>query len=143
MEEAFPNIVCTSEVLNGSPRIDGRRLAVSDVISFLNNYGTLVEVINDYELTTSEIKQALLYCSILKCKQDNPNVFCHNCSLRREQEGALDTSDLEEMTSDGLTFVKGDKLIFFGSMEELMEDWNGYDWWTIATHLLIDLRNEI
>ncbi len=104
----FPNIVCTEGTLGGSPRIDGRRLAVGDVVSFIKNYETLSEVMEDYELTPSEIKQALQYCSNLQCRQDEPTVFCHNCSLRREQEGKLDTSDLEEVTINDSTFVKGE-----------------------------------
>ena len=28
-------------------------------------------------------------------------------------------------------------------MEDLLEDYRGYDWWIIATDLLIDLRNEL
>ena len=139
----FPEIVCTEDTLSGSPRIIGRRLAVGDVISFLKGYGTLEEVIKDYELTISQIRQALQYCSTLQCKKDNPKVFCHNCSLRRQQEGSLDISNLEEVRDDEGTFVKGDNSIFLGSMSELLQDWNGENWWTIATDLLIDLRNEL
>jgi uncharacterized protein (DUF433 family) len=140
---SFPNIVCTEGTLAGSPRIDGRRLAVSDVVGFLRNYGSLQEVISDYELTISDIRQALHYCSMLQCKEDKPAVFCHNCSLRREQEGPLDISNLEEVALDDLTFVKSDNLVFLGSKDELLDEWQGQNWWKIAMDLLIDFRSDL
>jgi uncharacterized protein (DUF433 family) len=143
MTTNFPDIVCTEGTLFGSPRINGRRLAVGDVVSFIKNYGTLEQVTKDYELSVSQIKQALQYCSNLQCKTDKPKVFCHNCSLRRQQEGSLDISNLEEIKDDETSFVKDDNSIFLGSMNELLEDWNGKDWWTIATDLLIDLRYQL
>ena len=143
MRNKFPIIVCTEGTLWGSPRIDGRRLSVGDVVNFIKYYGSLQEVMDDYDLSSEEIRQALLYCSSLQCKQDNPSVFCHNCSLRREQNGPLDTSDLEEMTFNDTKFVKGDNSVFLGSMDDLLEAWKGQDWWKIATDLLIDLRNDL
>ena len=143
MTTNFPDIVCTEGTLFGSPRINGRRLAVGDVVSFIKNYGTLEQVTKDYELSVCQIKQALQYCSNLQCKIDKPKVFCHNCSLRRQQEGSLDISNLEEIKDDETSFVKDDNSIFLGSMNELLEDWNGKDWWTIATDLLIDLRYQL
>ena len=143
MTTNFPDIVCTEGTLFGSPRINGRRLAVGDVVSFIKNYGTLEQVTKDYELSVCQIKQALQYCSNLQCKIDKPKVFCHNCSLRRQQEGSLDISNLEEIKDDETSFIKGDNSIFLGSMNELLEDWNGKDWWTIATDLLIDLRYQL
>ena len=143
MKFNFPEIVCTEDTLSGSPRIIGRRLAVGDVISLLKGYGTLEEVINDFELPILQIRQALQYCSKLQCKTDKPAVLCHNCSLRRQQEGSLDISGIDEIRGDKVTYVKGDNSIFLGSMEELLQDWNGENWWEAATDLLIDLRNEL
>ncbi len=143
MGHEFTDIVCTDGTLGGSPRISGRRLAVGDVVSFIKSYGTLREVMDDYELTLSQIRQALQYCSNLQCKQDKPTVFCHNCSLRREQEGPLDISNFQEMTSGDTKFVQSDNSIFLGSMDELLDDWQGQDWWIIATDLLIDLRDNL
>ncbi|HEX8327763.1 MAG TPA: DUF433 domain-containing protein [Hymenobacter sp.] len=141
MTSPFPEIVCTEDTLWGSPRVDGRRLAVGDVVSIVHD--SLHHALDSHELTLSQIKQALSYCSMLQCQADNPLVFCHNCSLRSKQEGPLDTSDLEEVISGDSVFVKGENFMFFGSMEDLLEDYCGYDWWIIATDLLIDLRNEL
>ena len=119
MNPLFPNIVCGGGILNGSPRIDGRRLSVGDVVSTVYLSSTFDEAKEMYELSTDEIRQALLYCSSPQCKADNPFVFCHNCSLRTEQEDPIDFSDLEEYTLNGKTkIVKGENLIFLGSMEE-------------------------
>jgi uncharacterized protein (DUF433 family) len=142
MSVAFPIIVCTDHTLGGSPRIDGRRLAVGDVVSMLS-YRTLDEALNDFELSNSEISQALQYCSIMQCKSDEPKVFCHNCSLRRQQEGPLDTSDLEEIKDGEFVYIKSNNFTSISSMEELLDDLNGQDWWKIAADLLIDLRVEL
>jgi uncharacterized protein (DUF433 family) len=141
MAAHFPTIVCTEHTLGGSPRIDGRRLAVGDVVSIV--YDSLHHALDGHKLTIDQIKQALSYCATLQCKSDNPLVFCHNCSLRRQQEGPLDTSCLEEVTQGDSVFVQGENFISFGSMQDLLEDWNGYDWWIIATELLIDLQPEL
>jgi uncharacterized protein (DUF433 family) len=142
MSSTFPTIICTEHILGGSPRINGRRLAVGDVVSLLN-YGTLSEVFNDFELSRTEVRQALQYCSTLQCQADNPKTFCHNCSLRRRQEGPLDTSNLEEIRDGESVYVKGNNFIALGSMEESLNDWNGRGWWKIAVDLLIDLRVEL
>jgi hypothetical protein len=55
----------------------------------------------------------------------------------------MDTSGLEEIIEGDSAFVRGENFHFFGSMAELLEDYRGYDWWVIATDLLIDLRNEL
>ncbi|GAB3579605.1 hypothetical protein GCM10027345_19830 [Hymenobacter daeguensis] len=106
-------------------------------------YGGLHEALIDFELSRSEVSQALQYCSTLQCKTNALKVFCHNCSLRRQQEGPLDTSDLEEIKGENTVQVRGPGFIFFGSMEELLDDWKGQDWWTIAADLSIDLRAEL
>jgi uncharacterized protein (DUF433 family) len=143
MTSPFPNIVCTDHTLGGSPRIDGRRIAVGEVVSFVQNYDTLQEVIEGFDLTIPQIRQTLQYCSALQCKNDKPKIFCHNCSLRRQQVGPLDISNWEEIKEEDVTFVKRDNVIFLGSMEELLKDWQGEDLWLVATDLLIDLRNEL
>lgn len=141
MPTAYPTIVCTANMLSGSPRIDGRRLAVGDVVSIV--YDSLHHALDSHQLTLDQIKQALGYCATLQCKNDNPLVFCHNCLLRSEQEDPLNTSDLEEITVDDSVAVRGENFYFPGSMAELLEDYRGYDWWIIATDLLIDLRTEL
>lgn len=142
MTTPFPKIVCTDDTLGGSPRVDGRRLAVGDVIATLNSTGLKV-AIEDFDLTMTEIRDALLYCSSLQCNADKPKVFCHNCSLRRDQEGPLDISQYQEVQIDGEFFVKGNGMTFFGSMSEFLEDHAGQDFWKISTDLLINFNTEL
>ncbi|RZK22989.1 MAG: DUF433 domain-containing protein [Hymenobacter sp.] len=97
MPLAHPAIVCTASMLSGSPRIDGRRLAVGDVVSIV--YDSLHHALDGHKLTLDQIKQALGYCAALQCKNDNPLVFCHNCSLESARAGPLDISELEEIVS--------------------------------------------
>lgn len=139
MAAGFPTIVCTEHTLGGSPRLDGRRLAVGDVISSLSDYGEMTGLIQDYELSREQVKQALQYCASQHCLVDKPVLFCHNCTLRSKQEGPLDISELEEV--DGR--VVGNGLVFFGTMEEFLAEWQGQDRWVVASDLLIDLRNEL
>jgi len=141
MHSAYPDIVCTGNTLAGSPRVDGRRLAVGDVVSIVND--SLDHAIGIHKLSLDQIKQALDYCATLQCKEDAPLVFCHNCSLSGNQQSKLDTSSLEEITEGDSVFVKGENFIAFGLIQDLLDDWNGYDWWTIAMDLLIDLRTEL
>ena len=126
MPSPYPAIVCTEHTLSGSPRIDGRRLAVGDVVSIVSD--SLHHALDSHELTLDQIKQALSYCATLQCKIDNPLVFCHNCLLRRRQEYLLDTSDLEEVIEENSTFVKGENLIFLGLMQAMLEEWDSYNW---------------
>jgi uncharacterized protein (DUF433 family) len=88
----FPEIVCTSDTLWGQPRLDGRRLAVGDIVSLLDQYETLSIFQNDFELSLQQVRQALHYCKDLYCQKDQPEKYCHNCSLRVKQDG----SDLDE-----------------------------------------------
>jgi uncharacterized protein (DUF433 family) len=138
----FPNIVCTQEVLAGSPRLNERRLAVGDIVSLVSSYGSFEEIKKDFELNTSIIKEALLYCSSQQCLKDKPLVYCHNCSLRNEQEGLPDLFNIKEQQVDDTKFVKDENSIYFGSKEEYLKEVQGQKWWVVATELLIDLRNE-
>jgi hypothetical protein len=112
---------------------------VGDVISSLSNYEEVTAVVQEYELSLEQVRQALRYCASQHCLVDKPMVFCHNCSLRSKQEKALNTSDLKEI--DGR--VVGNGMVFFGTMEELLLEWQGQDRWLTACDLLIDLRSEL
>lgn len=82
----FPEIVCTHDCLWGQPRLEGRRLAVGDIVSLVDVYHEDIGVtMKDYELSLQQIRQALHYCKLLECKNDKPEKYCHNCVLRVEQ----------------------------------------------------------
>ncbi|OQP65866.1 hypothetical protein A3860_14830 [Niastella vici] len=51
----------------------------------------------DFELSFQQIRQALHYCKLLECKNDNPEKFCHNCILRVKQfNETIDEDDPEQ-----------------------------------------------
>jgi uncharacterized protein (DUF433 family) len=76
----------TSDVLNGSPRLDGRRLAVGDIVSGVDINKSLSEYLQDFELSMAQIKECLDYCRTKQCLADSPHKFCHNCTLRVQQD---------------------------------------------------------
>ena len=93
----FPEIVCTADTLWGQPRIDGRRLAVGDIVSLVDSYENINSVLVDFDLTIQQVRQALHYCKTLECKNDHPEKHCHNCILRVEQfNEAVDKDDPEQ-----------------------------------------------
>ncbi|WP_073288442.1 DUF433 domain-containing protein [Hymenobacter psychrotolerans] len=86
----FPEIVITENILWGQPRLEGRRLAVGDIVSQVDINSTIYEALQDYEITLQQARQALHYCRTLQCVRDKPIKFCHNCTLRVQQEGEVD-----------------------------------------------------
>jgi len=134
--EKYPNIVITEGVLSGAPRINGRRLAVGDVVSRLKWSDSIEEVEGTYQLNKDEIKESLEYCANQQCLKDEPLKFCHNCSLRTAQEDPLDLSEYRESEINGEQCVIGEGLLFLGSLSDFVEDYNGTDWWIEAVDLL-------
>lgn len=103
----FPEIVCTHDTLWGQPRLDGRRLAVGDIVSLVDTYHEEINVVlTDFELTFQQVRQALHYCKDLECKKDNPEEFCHNCLLRIEQFNESPDKDDPEQKN----WLRADKL---------------------------------
>jgi uncharacterized protein (DUF433 family) len=94
----FPEIVCTHDCLWGQPRLEGRRLAVGDIVSLVDVYHEDIGVtMKDYELSLQQIRQALHYCKLMECKNDYPEKFCHNCMLRVDQfNETIDEDDPEQ-----------------------------------------------
>jgi uncharacterized protein (DUF433 family) len=101
----FPEIVSTHHTLWGQPRLDGRRLVVGDIISMVDLEDIKV-IMEDFDLTLLEIRQALHYCKDLECKRDKPEKYCHNCILRVEQfNETIDKEDPEQPN-----WLRADKL---------------------------------
>lgn len=86
----FPEIVITENCLWGQPRLENRRLAVGDIVSHIDINSTIYEALQDYEITLQQARQALHYCRTLQCVKDKPIKFCHNCTLRVQQDGEAD-----------------------------------------------------
>ncbi len=82
----FPEIVSTKETLQGSPRLEGRRLSVGDIVHLLDDNEIYI-LQQEFHLSLQQIRQALHYCSIRQCKQQKVLKYCHNCTLRAKQKG--------------------------------------------------------
>jgi uncharacterized protein (DUF433 family) len=86
----FPEIIFTRDVLWGQPRLEGRRLAVGDIVSHVDVNRSVNIAADDYEITLQQVRQALSYCSSLMCKEVEVIKYCHNCTLRVKQDGEAD-----------------------------------------------------
>lgn len=82
----FPEIVSTLDTLQGSPRLEGRRLSVGDIVDFLDS-NDLHSLQADFDLSLQQIRQAVHYCSIRHCEAKKVIKYCHNCTLRAKQKG--------------------------------------------------------
>ena len=83
----FPEIIFTNDVLWGQPRLEGRRLAVGDIVSQVSVEESISVAAQDYEMSIQQVRQALSYCSTLQCVKDQVIKYCHNCTLRVQQDG--------------------------------------------------------
>lgn len=94
----FPEIICTHDCLWGQPSLEGRRLAVGDIVSLVDIYHEDIGItMKDFDLSLQQIRQSLHYCKSLECKKDNPEKFCHNCILRVIQfKDTIDKDDPEQ-----------------------------------------------
>ena len=86
----FPEIIFTDDVLWGQPRLEGRRLAVGDIVSQVDVNRSAAITGDDYEISLQQVRQALCYCSSLQCVKDKVIKYCHNCTLRVQQDGEAD-----------------------------------------------------
>ncbi len=88
-DRKYNQIVITPDILLGSPSLDGRRLTVGDKVSSVDIGDNLLDYLTDFELSISQLKECLDYCRTQQCIVDNPSKFCHNCTLRVQQDNAI------------------------------------------------------
>jgi len=93
--QKYPDIVFTEEILWGQPRVEGRRLAVGDVVCHVDGNRSAILAAEDYEISLSQTRQALKYCSSLQCVKDQVLLYCHNCVLRVHQDGEASGEEQE------------------------------------------------
>lgn len=129
-------IGCDPAINFGQPALIGRRLTVYNIVTKLYYEDTVKDVLNDYEISLQDAKDAVDYCMSLKCKQDEDLVnFCDGCILRTIQEGwNFKKEDYMEIESDGVKFVmsKDGKVFFAGTLSELEDSEFGKVTWLIA-----------
>lgn len=64
------NIVINPLISAGAPTIRGRRLTVHNVVTKIYYEDSLKTALEDYEITLDEAKDAVNYCSKLKCQEE-------------------------------------------------------------------------
>lgn len=96
----------TADVLNGSPRLNNRRLAVGDVVSQLDVSESLDDCLSNYTITVEQVKDCLEYCKQQQCLKDQPNKYCHNCTLRVKQDGDSDGEEQDNWKRADRLFIK-------------------------------------
>lgn len=104
--QKYKTIVLTSDVLQGSPRIFDRRLAVGDIVSQLDLSETIGDCLNDYSISIEQVEECLQYCRTQHCILDNPNKYCHNCSLRVQQDNEGDGEEQDNWLRAERLFIK-------------------------------------
>jgi len=136
MSKSFGRIECTPGTCGGAPRLKGRRINIFNIVSRLAIEPT-EEVIQDYQVTSADVDEAVEYCRTLQCKVDNPEHFCDGCSLRRvgddetfeeflTKHGQVKTSEV-----DTYNFEDGG-LLYLGDIRQLKKQWEGQDGWKLA-----------
>jgi uncharacterized protein (DUF433 family) len=131
------NIIINKEVASGAPTVMNRRLTVFNVISKIYYEDTLVSALEDYEISVDIAKDAVRYCSGLKCQRD-PNLikFCSGCILRTLQDGwNFRSEDYDSILVDKskIAINKNGQEIFLGSLKELEDNEFGLVGWLLAS----------
>ena len=132
------NIVINPLISSGAPTIKGRRLTVHNVVTQIYYEDSLETALNVYEITLDEAKDAVNYCSTLKCQEDSELIkFCSNCILRSLQdEWKFDKKNYREFHDKDLdskiTISKDGNEIFIGTLQELEDDSFGTAGWLLS-----------
>lgn len=132
------NIVINPLISSGAPTIRERRLTVYDVVTKIYYEDSLGMALEDYEITIEEAKDAVNYCSTLKCQQDPELIkFCSNCILRTLQdEWEFNKEDYREIydkdSNSTITISKDGNEIFIGTLHKLEDDFFGKAGWLFA-----------
>lgn len=132
------NVVINPLISSGAPTIRGRRLTVYNVVTKIFYEDSLELALEDYEITFDEAKDAVNYCSTLKCQEEPELVkFCSNCVLRTLQdEWEFDKENYREIydknSNSTITISKDGNEIFIGTLQELEDDSFGKAGWLFA-----------
>jgi uncharacterized protein (DUF433 family) len=73
-------IVCTPDVCSGSPRVDGTRITVANIVAPLDPKRVELHQLTEY-VPVDDAIAALRYCAEQRCLIDRPESFCEQCTL--------------------------------------------------------------
>ena len=121
-------IARNEKICKGAPTIVGRRLMVSDIV-----YRVLVDGVEitqeDLSLSQNQIKEAIVYCSQLRCMQSPEDLpFCQNCSLR-----ALAPKDARALPSEQCKRPT-ERLVVFEDLSSTFLVWRVVFFWLGVLH---------
>lgn len=132
------NIVINKQISSGAPTIQGRRLTVYNVVTKIYYEDSLKTALEDSEISIDEAKDAVNYCSSLKCQEDPDLIkFCSGCILRTLQdEWNFNKEYYREFYDKGsdskFTISKDGNQIFIGTIQELEDQSFGKAGWLLA-----------
>jgi len=124
------------------PSLKGRRLTVYNIVSKLYIENTIEEAIDDFQISLSEAKAALVYCKNLNCQTDTDRIqYCDGCILRTIEEGWSFDKGGYVQTENQITISKNDPMFFLGNINQLEDEKFGKPGWVIANELYSLLLN--
>ncbi len=144
-------IISTEHTLGGSPRLNGRRLDVNHVIFGITEYdnGGIESYQGDFEVTTEQLKHAILYCKDEICEVQDVPRSCNGCSkkfqndIKTWEEYIQLNGGIKETESSDPIFKLGDHSILLGALEDHKKDFEGKDNWKRAAKLHESLREKL
>lgn len=132
--------------------MEGRRLDVGHVIkgitqSEVDNFQSYQ---NSLEVSTDQIRHAIMYCKDQICELQIVPQSCSGCSkkFRKDTETwekyLKEMGGIEPIETGGDHVIKlGDNSIYLGEWEELKEDFEGIDIWEMAQVLHRKLKDKL
>ncbi|PSL18816.1 DUF433 domain-containing protein [Chitinophaga ginsengisoli] len=129
------------DISSGAPVVKGRRTTVFNIVSCIYYEDNLQEALDSYEIILDVAREAVAYCSELKCQEDvNLFKFCSGCVLRALQEDwNFSKDDYKEILLDEqkqiITISKDGNSIFLGSLQELEITELGEAGWLVAQEI--------
>ena len=142
-------IISTPDVIGGSPRLKGRRLDVKHVIWGITEYADndIKLYKEDFEVTTNEIRHAIMYCKDEICELQNVFQSCNGCSKKFKKdienwnENIESNGNVREIeTKDEKITKLDDNTFFLGTTDEYKDQFEGDDIWRIAKTLFNKYR---
>ena len=125
------------EICAGAPTLGNRRITIMNMLQNVVYSNSLVDVLNEYNISKSDFFNALEYCSNLKCTINLTNIehnyeYCADCVLDKRDE--YNDMDIYINTNDDVIYKK--HIVYSGTVREYLEDFKPKRGWNIAKNLL-------
>jgi uncharacterized protein (DUF433 family) len=132
-------IIVNKEICSGAPTINGSRLTVYNIISGLLYSKNTDEYLSDFELSRTDLKNVVNYCSKLECKREEKIYnFCEGCILRSINDGRFKSHEYTEIElSEGsvISYSEKNDEYFLGTINQFDDEDFGKPGWLISEYL--------